>query len=237
MPYELTLEHYQGPIAKLLELIEEKRLEITLVDLADVTGSFFKYLKKLEAEHKDHSLVADFLVIASKLLLIKSKVLLPTLPLTEEEETDIRNLEARLLVYQELKKTLVYIKSGWHPAPVLMTREFLMTKAPAFYPPSKIGPGDLKSGLQNLLGEIEKFLKPVVRVKSEIINLKAKIEEVFARLTERPIGFGKLKDGKGKSEVVVLFLAVLHLIREQLISVDQPGQFGEITIVKSGGPA
>ncbi len=237
MPYELSLESYQGPIGKLLELIEEKKMEITLVNLAEVTGSFFEYLKKLEAEHKDHSLVADFLVVASKLLLIKSKVLLPTLPLTEEEESDIKNLEARLRLYQELKKAQVHIKSNWHPVPVLMTREFLMARAPAFYPPSKIEPKDIKAGLQNLLGEIEKFLKPVVRIKSEIINLKAKIEEIFARLTEKPMGFGKLKNGKARSEIVVLFLAILHMIRDQLISVDQPGQFGEITIVKNGGPA
>ncbi len=237
MPYELTLEHYQGPIAKLLELIEEKKLEITFVNLAEVTGSFFEYLKKLEAENKDHSLVADFLVIASKLLLIKSKVLLPTLPLTDEEETDIKDLEARLRLYQELKKAQIHIKSGWHAAPVSLSREFLMAKAPAFYPPGKVGPNELKSGLQNLLGEIEKFLKPVVRVKNEIVNLKAKIEEIFSRLTEKPVGFGKFKDGKGKSEIVVLFLAILHLIREQLISADQPGGFEEITIARNGGPA
>ena len=237
MPYELSLEHYQGPIAKLLDLIEEKKLEITLVNLADVTGSFFDYLRKLEAEHKDHSLVADFLVIASKLLLIKSKVLLPTLPLTDEEESDIKNLELRLRLYQELKKAQVHVKDGWRPAPVLMTREFMMAKAPAFYPPAKVGPEELKKGLQNLIGEIEKFLRPVVRIKNEIVNLRAKIEEIFSRLTSAPTKFGNLRSGKAKGEIVVLFLAILHLIREQLISADQSGQFEEITIVKNGGTA
>ncbi len=237
MAYELSLEHYQGPIAKLLELIEDKKLEITLVNLAEVTGSFFEYLRKLESEHKDHSLVADFLVIASKLLLIKSKILLPTLPLTEEEESDIKNLELRLRLYQELKKAQVHVQDGWRSAPVIMTREFLMAKAPAFYPPAKVSPSELKSGLRNLIGEIEKFLKPVVRVKNEIVNLKAKIEEIFSRLTSAPTKFGSFKDGKGKSEVVVLFLAILHLIREQLISADQAGQFEEITIVKNGSAA
>lgn len=237
MPYELSLEHYQGPIAKLLELIEEKKLEITLVNLAEVTGSFFEYLRKLEAEHKDHSLVADFLVIASKLLLIKSKVLLPTLPLTDDEESDIKDLEMRLRLYQELKKAQVYVKSGWHPAPVLAVREFMMAKAPAFYPPPNVGSKELKSGLQALIGEIEKFLKPVVRIKSEIVNLRAKIEEIFARLTAAPTKFGALKNGKAKGEIVVLFLAILHLMREQLVSADQSGQFEEITIVKNGGTA
>ncbi|MEK7162430.1 MAG: segregation/condensation protein A, partial [Patescibacteria group bacterium] len=94
--YELKLENYQGPLQKLLELIEEKKMEITIINLAEVTSSFFEYLKKLEALGMDHSLLADFLVIASKLLLIKSKVLLPSLPLTEEEESDIRGLESQL---------------------------------------------------------------------------------------------------------------------------------------------
>ncbi len=245
MSYELILENYQGPIAKLLELIEEKKLAITLVNLAEVTGSFFEYIKELENSlaRQDSSLqvlggqVADFLVIASKLLLIKSKVLLPTLPLTDEEETDIKNLELRLKLYQELKQTQVYIKTGWHAVPVSLSREFLMARTPSFYPPAAIGPAELKSGLQNLLGEIEKFLKPVVRIKKEMVDLKTKIEEIFSRLTEKPVGFGQFKNGKSKSEIVTLFLAILHLIREQLISADQPGKFEEIIIARNGGAA
>ena len=60
MSYELNLEQYQGPLQKLLELIEEKKMEIMVVSLAEVTGGFFDYLKKLEKAGVSHSILADF---------------------------------------------------------------------------------------------------------------------------------------------------------------------------------
>ena len=85
MNYELTLEAYQGPLDKLLELVEAKKMEVTEISLAEVTADFLDYLKKLEAENVSQTLLADFLVIASKLIFIKSKILLPSLFAGEEE--------------------------------------------------------------------------------------------------------------------------------------------------------
>ncbi len=232
MSYELRTEAFQGPLNKLLELIEEKKMEITIVALADVTGGFFEYLKKLEESRVDHSLLADFLVIASKLLLIKSKVLLPSLPLTEEEESDIRSLEGRLRIYQEFKKAQVHVKDLWHVSPVLFSREYLMTKETVFYPPKSVTAELLAKASAKVAGELEKFLKPIVKVKNEIIHLKQKIEEVFKRLTEAPVGFKKMHADRSRGELVILFLAILHLIKDQLISADQDGQFDEIVIAR-----
>ncbi|TSA44604.1 hypothetical protein D4R51_03410 [bacterium] len=233
MPYELNLESYQGPLQKLLELIEEKKMEITIVNLAEVTGGFFDYLKKLEASGADHSLLADFLVIASKLLLIKSKVLLPSLPLTEEEELDIRGLEGRLRIYQEFKRAQAHVKNLWSVSPIMFSREYLMTKEAVFYPPKSVTANILAKIVAKVAGELEKFLKPVVAVKNEIIHLKEKIEEILKRLTEAPIGFKKMHLGRTRGELVILFLAILHLIKDQLISADQGEQFDEITIART----
>lgn len=232
VPYELNLDGFQGPLQKLLELIEEKKMEITIVNLAEVTGGFFDYLKKLETSGASHSLLADFLVIASKLLLIKSKVLLPSLPLTEEEELDIRGLEGRLKLYQEFKKAQVYIKNSWHVSPQLFSREYLMTKEAVFYPPKSVTAALLAKSVAKVVGELEKFLKPIVKVKNEIIHLKEKIEEIFKRLTESPTGFKKMHKGRPRGELVILFLAILHLIKDQLISADQDEQFDEIVLTK-----
>ena len=84
MNYELKTEQFSGPIEKLWELIEEKKLEITELNLAEVTADFLNYLKTIEKV--EPKLLADFVVIASRLLLIKSKALLPNLELTVEEE-------------------------------------------------------------------------------------------------------------------------------------------------------
>lgn len=232
MYYELVLEKYQGPIHKLLELVEEKKLEITQVSLSEVTSDFLSYLEKLEAEVGHHILIADFLVIASKLVLIKSKTLIPALDLSEEEEEDIKNLESRLKIYQELKKVQAYIKSGWSEYPQMAYRDFLMSLGVVFYPPNELTLEDLRKSVAKITSEIEKILKPVEIVKSEMVNLKEKITEILSRITERPVQFRFLKNGKERSEIIVLFLAILHLVKDQLVFVEQGDHFQEITIAK-----
>jgi len=231
--YELKLETYKGPLEKLLELIEEKKMEVTSVNIAEVTGDFLQYIEKLGADEKTREYIADFLVVASKLILIKSKVLLPSLPLTEEEESDISNFEARLRLYQELKHAQPHIKEGWKEYPQMMHREFLMTMGPLFYPPKRITVDDLHGSIQKAFGELQKVLRPVGVIKAEIVNLREKINEVFSRLTDSPMLFKHLREGKTKGEVVVLFLAILHLIKDQLINVEQENHFAEMTVVKT----
>jgi segregation and condensation protein A len=171
-------------------------------------------------------------VVASKLLLLKSKALIPALELNEDEEGEIKDLETRLKIYAELKATQSLIKEMWHDLPQMFSREFLMLREPVFYPPSAIGIADLEQSLKKLVGELERIMKPVKTIKIEVINLQEKIEEVIRRISETPIEFGKLRAGKGRDELVVLFLAILHLIKERLINVEQKEQFGEIRIAK-----
>ncbi len=229
--YELSFEYYQGPIEKLLELIEEKKLEVTMVSLSEVTAGFFDYLEKLEKEGVGNGIIADFLSVASKLLLIKSKFILPSLVMTEEEEEDIKGLETRIKIYQEFKQAKLYIKEMWSERELMGTREFFKGAAQSFYPPKSCAPSDFASALERVIGEIEKIMKPVVKVKNQVISLKKKIEEVFSRLTNDPVNFKNLHSGN-KKEVVVLFLAILHLIRQQLIDVEQNGRFSDILVAK-----
>jgi segregation and condensation protein A len=230
MAYSLALDNYQGPLEKLLELIEGQEMEITRVSLAQVTGDFLSYVETLEkGGATDPQLVADFLVVASKLILIKSKALLPTLPVTEEEEEELQDLELRLRLYRELKIAQQYLKDNWKPMPQMATREFLESTEPLFYPPKTATPEALAKTIAHLIGELERFFRPAAAVKQEIINLKAKIEEVLSRLTEAPTSFARMHGGS-RSEIVVLFLAVLHLIKEQLIHVDQDGHFSEMQV-------
>lgn len=234
MAYELEMDGYKGPLDKLLELVEEKKLEITTVNLAEVTTDFLEYLRKIEEEKRNHELIADFLVIASRLVLIKSKVLLPSLALSEEEEVDIKNLEARLRLYQELKQTQAYVREGWRALPMMHAREFMFSTGAIFYPPANVGPETLHAAVGGVFGELQKILRPVAVVKREIINLREKIQEVFKRLTETPLSFSKLRKNGSRGEIVVLFLAVLHLIKDQLVQVEQEDHFGDILIAKNG---
>ena len=100
--YEVKIEQFNGPLDKLLQLIEERKMEVTMVNLAAVTADFIKYVAGL-GEKAEPMILADFVAVAARLLLIKSKVILPTLELTQEEEADIHDLEYRLKVYREFK--------------------------------------------------------------------------------------------------------------------------------------
>src|SRR3989344_6895488 len=243
MDYEISIDTYKGPIDKLLELVEEKQLEITEISLAAVTADFLKYVEKLgkRVGEKEKGgavfaveplILADFLVVASKLILIKSKTILPTLELTEEEASDIRDLELRLKLYQELKAPQRFIKEIWSPFPKSFGREFLKGLGPVFYPPKKLKADSLVESLKKLLLVLEKTLKPFQTIKTEVINLKKKIEEIMARIGKGPAKLHELGRSGTRSEMVVMFLAILHLIREQLILVDQVDHFEDIKIAR-----
>src|SRR3989344_4289829 len=138
MNYEVKLDKFSGPLEKLLELIEARELEITLINLGKVTGDFLDYLKSLDEQSKHPSVLADFIVVASHLLLIKSKAILPSLELTEEEEVDIHDLEARLKIYKEFKNAGVIVEGLWKKAPSYHGREFFANLPVIFYPSKNI---------------------------------------------------------------------------------------------------
>src|SRR5260221_679919 len=106
MSYELTLNQFSGPLEALLELIESKRLPVNEISLAKVTDDFLKFLADNPAI--DFAMLADFISVASRLILIKSKSLLPDLVLTGEEEMEIKDLEKRLALYRDLRATGKY---------------------------------------------------------------------------------------------------------------------------------
>ena len=97
-PYQVKTQAFEGPLDVLLNLIEERKLEITQVSLAEVTGHFIEYV---EREHIPPGIIAEFLAVAARLLLIKTKALLPFLTLSEEEEEELVDLETRLKKFEE----------------------------------------------------------------------------------------------------------------------------------------
>lgn len=237
MAYELKLEQFSGPIEKLLELIEEKKLEITQLNLAQVTADFLTYLTTIEK--RAPNILADFLVVASRLLLVKSKALLPNLVLEQEEEEGIRDLEERLKIYQEFKAARNHLKNLWQERPLVFSREFLASRFSylpenkSFYPPKNLKPSDLKNVIDRLLSELQKFVYETKDFKLEIINLEEKMREFLERLkTAQTVNFGKMTDSQSRAEIITCFLVILHLIKDHLIDVQQDTHFSEITIEK-----
>ncbi|MDD5431235.1 MAG: segregation/condensation protein A [Candidatus Pacebacteria bacterium] len=234
MSYEYKNDKFSGPLDKLLELIEEKKLEITAFSLAEVTADFLSYLKNLAEETKHPSVIADFVVVASRLLLIKSKTLLPSLELSKEEEGDIKDLETRLKIYKEYKNASVQIKQKWDENKQLFSRQFLQSMPTAFCPPPDLSINDLEKSIKNVVKELQTLVPEKQSIKKVLITLKGKMEELLERLQKKANqSFCDMSCQKSKIEVIMIFLAILHLLREKIIHAEQKGQFSDIIINKS----
>ena len=209
------------PYEKLLELVESKQLDITTVSLAEVTADFIKYIESLESKI-DSGILSDFVAIAAKLLLIKSKALLPNLPLSEEEESDIKHLKARLLLYKQLRTAGTEIKKLFNNGNTMFSRHYFKNCQQRFCPPQNLTALDLLTALANLAIELEQLLPEKQEMKTAIISLEQKMEELISRFNQNPQqNLQTLVASKSRAEVVVIFLAILHLLKRQLINVDQ----------------
>jgi segregation and condensation protein A len=257
MQYELQVGEFRGPLDKLLELIEAEKLDINDVSLAKVTDGFLHYLEDLKSalgvagtgalENKtedafraDLRLLADFVAIASRLIFLKSKYLLPGLELTEEEEADIKDLEARLKIYQELKPAIRIINKLWHESHKSYSRPYLIGKgvglAPDqkfFYPGRNLSLENMEAALAGVLDTMKVYELDTETIKEKIVTLEEKISEVLGRIQkEGDMQFRQLSGEKSRGEMIVVFLALLHLAREQLVLLEQMDTFSDIMVKK-----
>ncbi len=229
--YEVKTDQFSGPLEKLLELIEEKKLEVTTISLGEVTADFMQYLQTLAEQAKHPSVLADFVVVASRLLLIKSKSLLPSLELTQEEERDIHDLEARLKIYQEFKTASATIQNIWQQGQSMHSRTFLMGAPVVFYPPADLTVSSIESALHTILKELQAIVPDTHTVKKAVVTIEEKVKEIMQRLNAKSShSFHTISKDKPKIEVIILFLAVLHLLRDRLITTQQEDKFSDIII-------
>jgi segregation and condensation protein A len=251
-PYELSLDRFQGPLDKLLELIEARELEVSEISLAEVTDDFLKYLESLKAPEGaaedpiSMRLLADFIVVASRLVFIKSKALLPSFELTEEEASDIRDLESRLRLYRELKPMFKAMQATWGDRrPVLGRPYFMNTVTPAagsagadrgarvFYPGERLTAAALAGSLEKLFAAFERFALENDTIRERIVTLEEKIAEIVSRIRElAATSFQALAKDQSRAETIITFLAVLHLAREQVLTIEQGEHLSDIMITR-----
>lgn len=236
--YTIATEQFNGPIEILLEMIEARKLEITQVSLALVTDDFLKFVQKMNAsgherDEKEIRFLSDFVAVASRLLLIKSKALLPSLELSVEEDEDIKDLEHRLKFYQQFKPAMNAMKILYEQKSTAVSRPLLLGRPTIFYPSPEITPSAMHAAMTAVFEMLKAATLELKTVENTVIKLEEKIEEILSKVTSGIRSFGHLIQEKSKREVVVLFLALLHLLREQHIDVEQEGRFSDITIKKS----
>ncbi|MEK9154979.1 MAG: segregation/condensation protein A [Patescibacteria group bacterium] len=232
--YQIQSQQFSGPIDKLLELIEGKKMAITDLSLAEVTASFLDYVRKLEVI--EPRLVSDFVVIAAHLLLIKSKELLPSLELSSEEEQDISDLKIRLEKYKEFKEAIALFKKFYERKNFSVSRSLFANKTPVFYPSENISINSLNSSIATIFESFNDLKLDSETIEIVLVRLEEKIEEIVKKMESGIKSFGELSKEKSKTEIIVLFLALLHLLRDQIIKVEQGEKFSDIMITRNREP-
>lgn len=228
----IKLEKFKGPLSLLLQIIEKEEMDITEISLAKIADQYIEHIRSLSRTNPDE--VADFLVVAAKLLLIKSKALLPYLQPEEEEE--IKELEDQLRMYKEFLDATKKVEAMIGKKKFMFAREFnrkaILNNINLFSPPKNIKAEDLKMIFEDLLGRI----KPADKLEEEKLERKVSIDEKILEiqnilLDRIKISFNKVLAGaKDKTEIIVSFLAMLELVKQRDVRVNQEEIFGEIEI-------
>jgi segregation and condensation protein A len=230
MTYQFKLEKFEGPLDLLLELIEKEKLNITELSLANVTDQYLDHIKSNSNIQLGN--LAEFLSVASKLILIKSRALLPMLQFTEEEEAEIKDLTEQLAAYKKFKEAAEILGKIAENGRISYSREGFKDVEGFFYPPENVNSFDLKKYFSAVLAEIpviEKLEEEVVRevmTLEEKINdlqnfLRQKVETSFSELTANAID---------KVDVIVSFLAMLEMVKQRIINVEQGELFEDIKL-------
>ncbi len=227
--FQVKVGEFEGPIEVLLGLIEEKKLHISQVSLAAVADDFVNHLQKLDQTSKAQ--IANFILVAATLMLIKSISLLPALEVTPEEEESIGDLERRLKLYRRLKELSVQVKERFGNR-VIFGREAGRELVPVFSPTAEITTPNLLAAIKNL---IQNFPKPEI-LPQVIIQKILSLEEVIKDLSKRVQSALKMsfrdfvKDKKEKVNIIVSFLGLLELVKQGIVSVEQSAHFGDIAM-------
>ena len=226
--YQVKTHIFEGPLDTLLGLIEKRKLFINDISLANVADDYIAYVKGLENFPIADS--AHFILIASTLVLIKSKSLLPTLTLSEEEEHSIEDLEARLREYQKYKALSRHLRErfGIHTEYLRLPSK---EKVVVFTPDKNTSVARIQETIRNIIQQIPKKEVVAKAVVQKIISLEDMIENLTKRITENMkmsfrefSGHGK----KAKINVIVSFLAMLELVKQGIIQVRQDKDFHDI---------
>ncbi|MDD5043570.1 MAG: ScpA family protein [Patescibacteria group bacterium] len=224
--YNIKIGKFEGPLDLLLGLIEEQELDITQVSLAEVTEQYLGYLDQIEKRHPEE--LADFLVVASKLIYIKSKNLIPSLEIDE----DAQELEYQLKIYKEYLTAAQDIEKMISKKRFVFSREKAIIIEPTFSPPPKLTKDILARAFAAILGRIEPIIELPKRAIVRAMSIKEKISQLRDRiLAQATLSFQEFTKGaKGKTDIIVSFLAVLELVKQKIIDVKQPEIFQDITI-------
>ena len=232
--YTFHLAAFNGPLELLMHLIEKNKIDIYDIPIAELTRQYLDYLEAMR--EMDMEVTSAFLVMAATLLQIKSRMMLPKKKAEENEEEDPRQeLVEHLLEYRRFKEVSEVLGS------MADLQEHFVGRAPLDLPVHHLPPASLDLSLlvtafREVMQIKEEAGLPPAIVRPEPYHIEDKMEDIKAAL-EAHGGRMRFEDAfeRGtRGELVVTFLALLELIKQQSVSVEQAHLFGTITIAWRG---
>jgi segregation and condensation protein A len=230
--FTIKTEHFEGPLELLLSMVEKRKLFINDFSLAQIADDYVAYVNKLG--HFPLRDITEFIVIASTLILIKSKSLLPDLELSTEEEEDIADLEKRLKEYKLVKSLSKHIKNRFGMN--IIFNSLGIEREPIFAPDDTISTDSLLNTVRDMINRFpkkESKENPKARIM-KVISLEEMIEDLTTRIkSSLKLTFKEFsgKSSKGeKVNVIVGFLAILELFKGGLVNLSQHQNFSDIHI-------
>lgn len=239
MQYKITIENFDGPLDLLLHLIKEQDIDIYDIKIEEVTRQYLDYIKAMK--DMNLSIASEYLVMASELIEMKSKMLLPK---RKEEETDEYEedprelLIERLLAYKQYKEITSEFKD------LEKTRKLIITKEPVnlnYYAKEEgnkegLGISDLIEAF-NLLMKRKELDKPIAtKITKKELSVTEKVISIRNILkAKKNVRFEELFEVQTKEEVIISFLSILEMVRKNEIVLNQDNNFNTITVSLKGG--
>jgi len=235
--YQISTPDYEGPLDLLLDLIEKAELDITRLALAQVTDQYLDYLKLLE--ERNPAQVSAFLVIAARLVFIKSSALLPPSPIADsssEIEDTGEQLAQMLILYRKFKRVGLWLDERQSSG----QRSYLRLSIPVLRPEVKLDLSGIT--LSNLVAAGTEILvkKNSLPSLSQVVNIpritiREKIQSILSIVSQTRItSFHKILSNVNRLNIVVTFLAILELIKREVVEVHQEDLFSDFTVKTIG---
>lgn len=229
--YGVKTDIYSGPLDLLLDLIQKAELDITKLALASVTDQYLAYIEQLQ--QKNASDISEFLIIAARLIQIKSEALLPRPMIREEGEEDLgESLARQLIIYREIKMASKWLREqdDNHKHSFLhVAKSYNANVTVDFNGISLTNLVDAISSIYNSDAEL-KSLGTVISIPK--LTLKRKIQSIIINLAESKTSTFYTLVGSNRTRVnlLVVFLALLELIKQDYVTTEQGEIFGDFNV-------
>ena len=233
--YQIKMENFEGPLDLLCHLVEKNKMNICDIKINDITNQYLDYLQMMQEMNLE--ITSEFIIMASRLIYLKSKTLLPIEEDEQEEEIDLVQM---LIEYKRYKETTIGLKERLEeygkkfyrqPEKIELPKGKLEKTYSAMFIP------DTYATIINR--EIEKKNKNADNIEkiavSEKVTIRSKIKEILKQLwTKRTFVFNKIFNTKKqtKTEIVTAFLGLLELSKMNKVKITQNSLFGDIEVTK-----